>query len=116
MELEKFYKTLNVKRQPECQQDMIKCPKCRKCMGVKKWARLAAVEQFTCPYCSRKFKPTRKFKIVFRQPSRFRKTADSKDEASVTIRPDGTKLIKEKLTVRIVFRKLKSLIGKFNAE
>jgi len=101
MELTKFKKLIKVDEQPKCDQDMIKCSTCKKSMGIKKWARLATKKLFTCPGCGATAEAGTKVKVAFKEPSRFKIESVETGEASVETREDGTRLIKEKVVVKV---------------
>ena len=103
MELNEFKKLVKFDKAPNSDSDMIKCSSCSKNMGIKKWARLATKEIFTCPGCGATAKVGATVKVTLKEKSRFKvdgMEAD-KNKSSVEIRPDGTKLIKETINVKV---------------
>ena len=101
MELTEFKKLIKVDEQPKCNQDMIKCSTCKKNMGIKKWARLATKEILTCPACGATAKVGTTVKVVSKEPSRFKIENIESGKSSVETRPDGTRLYKEEVHVKI---------------
>ena len=101
MELEEFKKLIEIDEVPKCDSDMIKCSACQAKMGIKKWARLATKEQFTCPACGATCKAKTKLKVAFKEKSRFKIESVEAGEASVEVREDGTKHYRETLHVKV---------------
>ena len=101
--VKKFKKMIKVNQKPGSNSDMIKCLKCGKASGIKKWARLASEDKIICPGCDSEYKPGCKVKIVLKEKSRFK--VDSvevdKNKASVTTDPDGTKHYEETVNVNV---------------
>lgn len=101
MELAAFKKTVKMDQKTNSDSDMIKCSSCEKSMGIKKWARLATEEEFICPGCGAKAKPGATVKIALKEPSRFKVESIKTGKASVEVREDGSRLIKETVHVRV---------------
>lgn len=100
--VKKFKKMIKVGQKPGSNSDMIKCLKCGKAMGIKKWAALATIDKIICPGCGAEFKPGVKVKIVLKEKSRFTANVElDKNKSSVTTDEDGTKHYKETLNVKV---------------
>ena len=99
----KFKKLIEVDQKPGSNSDMIKCLKCGKSMGIKKWARLAAKDGIVCPGCGTKYKLGTKVKIVLKEKSRFKVEGAEvdKSKASVTTDSEGKKHYKETVNVKV---------------
>lgn len=99
--VKRFKKMIKVDQKPGSNSDMIKCPKCGKAMGIKKWARLVSEDKIICPGCCTEYKPDVKVKIVLKEKSRFKVDSAKVDKSKslVTIDPDGTKHYKETVNV-----------------
>lgn len=101
--VKKFKKLIKVDQKPGSNSDMIKCLKCGKAMGIKKWARLVSEDKIICPGCGAEYKPGVKVKIVLKEKSRFKVDSAKvdKNKSSVTTDLDGTKHYKETLNVNV---------------
>lgn len=100
--VKKFKKLIKVDQKPGSNSDMIKCLKCGKAMGIKKWARMVTEDKIICPGCGTEHKPGVKVKIVLKEKSRFTANIElDKNKASVTTASDGTKHYKETVNVNV---------------
>jgi len=99
----KFKKLIKVDQRPSSDSDMIKCSKCGKSIGIKKWARLASENKIICPGCGAGYKTGVNVKIVLKEKSRFKvESAEvDKNKSSVTTDPDGNKHYKETVNVTV---------------
>jgi len=101
--VKKFKKLIKVDQESGSDSDMIRCSKCGKAMGIKKWARVSYKYEIVCPGCGHGYEIGTKVRIVLKEKSRFK--VDSvevdKNKASVTTDPDGTKHYKETVNVNV---------------
>jgi len=99
----KFKRLIKVDQKPGSDSDMIRCSKCERAMGIKKWARLATKEKIVCPGCGVEYKPGIKVNIVLKEKSKFKidSVGVDKSKASVITDPDGVKHYKETVNVKV---------------
>jgi len=103
MDLSDFKKLAKLDPKPRCDTDLIQCPVCKLFEGIKAWARFATKEFFVCPHysCHAEIKIKMGLVVRLREIPKLEIESIETDTSSVEIRPDGTKLIKETLHVKV---------------